>query len=197
MTTASTARQSDIEIQKEVLEELDWDNRVRPNEVGVSVRDGVVTLSGSVDSYAKRWAAQDAAFRVRGVKAVANDLEVVLPSALRRTDAELAEAALNALKWDADVPTEQVEISVSQGWVTLKGTVDLPFQRQQAERAVNRLIGVTGVTNLISVRTHAPVPADIKQRIERALLRNAETDAHRISVEVQGSKVILRGTVRS
>ena len=197
MSQVKTTDRTDIAIQRDVLDELDWDSRVRPNEVGVSVKDGIVTLSGTVDSYTKRWAAEEAALRVLSVKAVANDLEVHLPSAAERTDAELAQAALAALKWDADIRTEALEVTVSHGWVTLKGTVDVPFQRAEAERIVHRLAGVKGVSNWLTVRLVSPAPTDIQQRIERALLRNAETDAHRISVQVQGHKVILQGTVRS
>lgn len=197
MTPVKAAERTDIQIQRDVLDELDWDSRVRPNEVGVSAKDGIVTLSGTVDSYTKRWAAQEATLRVLGVKAVANDLEVHLPSAAERTDAELAQAALAALKWDADIRTEGLEVTISHGWVTLKGVVDVQFQRQEAERIIHRLAGIKGVTNWLTVRTISPAPKDIKQRIERALLRNAETDAQRITVDVQGSRVTLHGTVRS
>lgn len=197
MTQTKAAERTDIDIQRDVLDELEWDNRVQPNEVGVSVKDGIVTLSGPVDSYTKRWAAEEAALRVQGVKAVANDLEVHLPSASERTDAELAQAALAAFKWDADIRTENLEVTVSHGWVSLKGSVDVQFQRQEAERIIHRLAGVKGVTNQLKVRTSSPAPKDIQQRIERALLRNAETDAQHVTVEVQGHNVILRGTVRS
>lgn len=187
----------DMQIQRNVLEELKWDTRVHPNEVGVSVKEGIVTLSGTVDSFIKRWAAEEAALRVFGVKALANDLEVHLPSAAERTDADLAQAALTALTWDADIPTSALDVTVSHGWVTLKGTVDTHFQRQQAERAIHRLVGVVGVSNQLAVRARGAAPADVKQRIERALIRNATTDAERVTVEVHGTKVILKGTVRS
>jgi osmotically-inducible protein OsmY len=188
---------SDAEIEQSVQEELTWDARVRPTDVSVSVRDGIVALSGMVDSFAKRQIAERVALRVRGVKAVVNELEVQLPSAAERTDADLARAVLAALTWDADIPTRGVSIAISHGWVTLTGTVDTLFQRQQAERALHRLAGITGVTNELMVRSLGPTPADVKQRIERALLRNAETDAEHITVEVQGTKVILKGTVHS
>src|SRR6266581_5660314 len=129
---------TDEAIQADVLEELKWDTRVRPNEVGVAVKDGIVTLTGWVDSYLKKIAAEEAAHRVRGVKAVANDIEVRLPGSAERTDADLAKAALNALKWDAAIPTDKLEVTVSKGWVMLKGEVDYAFQRQDAERAVER-----------------------------------------------------------
>jgi len=187
---------TDEEIQADVLEELKWDTRVRPNEIGVAVKDGVVTLTGWVDSYMKKMAAEEAAHRVRGVKAVANDIEVRLPGSAERTDADLAKAVLNALKWEANIPAGKLDVTVSQGWVTLKGEVEFGFQKRDAERAVQRLSGVKGVTNLITVKPRLS-PTDLKQQIERALVRNAETDARQITVEVQGGKVILRGTVRS
>jgi osmotically-inducible protein OsmY len=187
---------SDEDIQRDVLEELKWDARVRPNEVGVAVKDGVVTLAGWVDSYLKKIAAEEDAHRVPGVKAVVNDIEVRLPGSAERTDADLAKAVINALKWDAGIPTDKIDVTVDHGWVTLKGEVEYYFQKRDAERAVERLSGVRGVTNLLVVKPQ-PSPADLKQQIEKALIRNAETDARRITVEVQGSKVILRGTVSS
>jgi osmotically-inducible protein OsmY len=193
----AVSTRSDEEIQRDVLEELKWDSRVRPNEIGVAVKDGVVTLTGWVDSYWKKKAAEEAAYRVPGVKAVANDIEVRLPILAERTDADIAKAALNALKWDAAIPTDKVQVTVSKGWVTLKGEVDYAFQRQDAERAVARLTGVKGVTNLLVVKPPSVSPSELKEQIEKALLRNAEIDAENITVEVQGNKVILHGTVRS
>jgi len=187
---------TDEEIKADVLEELKWDTRVRPNEVGVVVKDGIVTLTGWVDSYLKKIAAEEAAHRVRGVKAVANDIEVRLPGSAERTDADLAKAVLNALQWEADIPAGKIDVTVSQGWVTLKGEVEYGFQKRMAERAVERLAGVKGVTNLIMVKPQV-TPSDLKEKIEKALVRNAATDARNIQVEVQGNKVILRGTVRS
>lgn len=187
---------SDEAIQEDVLEELKWDTRVRPNEIGVVVKDGIVTLMGWVDSYVKKMAAEEIAHRVQGVKAVANDIEVHLPSFAERTDADLAKAALNALRWDAAIPADKIDVTVSQGWVTLKGEVEFGFQKRDAERAVRRLSGVKGVSNLIMVKSHV-LPTDLKEKIEKALVRNAETDASRITVEVQDGTVILRGTVSS
>lgn len=187
---------TDEDIQLDVLEELRWDTRVRPNEIGVSVKEGIVTLTGWVDSYVKKIASEAAAHRVRGVKAVANDIEVRLPGFAERTDTDLAAAVLNALRWEAGIPTGKIDVTVSKGWVTLKGEVEYNFEKRDAEHAVERLSGVKGVTNLITVKAH-PLPSDLKQKIEKALVRNAETDASRITVEVHGSKVILRGTVRS
>ena len=186
----------DEAIQKDVLDELKWNAYVRPNEIGVSVKDGIVTLTGWVDSYMKKIAAEEAAHRVPGVKAVANDIEVRLLSSDERTDADIAAAVLNALKWDAAIPTGKIDVTVSKGWVTLKGEVEFAFQKRDAERAVHRLTGVKGVTNLITVTSHVS-PSELKQQIEKALVRNAQTDASHITVEMQGSKAILRGTVRS
>src|SRR5256712_5927618 len=139
--TAAVAR-SDEQIQKDVLAELKWDARLQPNEIGVAVKDGIVTLMGWVDSYTKRWAAEEAAHRVRGVVAVANDIEVRLPVSAERSDADIAAAAIRALEWDAFVPIDKIEVTVSKGWVTLKGEVEWQYQKQDAERAVGRLAGV-------------------------------------------------------
>src|SRR5438309_8610882 len=130
----SRVTRTDEQIQRDVLAELKWDPRVQPNEIGVAVKDGIVTLIGWLDSYTKRWAAEDAARRVRGVKAVANDIEVRLPSSAERTDADIAAAALHALKWDAFVPVDKLDVTVSKGWVTLKGDVEWQYQKQDAER---------------------------------------------------------------
>ena len=195
---APTITRMDEQIQRDVLEEMKWDARVQPNEIGVAVKDGIVTLTGWVDSYTKKWAAEEAAHRVRGVKAVANDIEVRLPSSAERTDADIAAAATRALEWDAFVPTDRLKVTVSRGWVTLEGEVDWQFQKEDAERVVRRLSGVRGVSNLIMVRPRVtPSPEDLKRKVEDALVRSAETDAQRITVEVQGGKVILRGSVRS
>ena len=195
-TATATAARSDEQIQKDVLEELRWDARVQPNEIGVAVKDGIVTLMGQVDSYSKRWAAEEAALRVRGVKAVANEIEVRLTVSSERSDADIAAAAIRALEWDAFVPVDKLDITVSKGWVTLKGEVEWQFQKQDAERVVRRLSGVKGVINLVTVKPRV-TPSELKQKIEQALVRSVETDARRINVEVQGSKVVLTGTVRS
>jgi osmotically-inducible protein OsmY len=192
----ATVNKTDEEIQRDVLAELKWDARLQPNEIGVIVKDGVVTLTGWVDSYLKKWNAEEAAQRVAGVKAVANDIEVRLPGSSERTDSDIAAAAVHALEWDALVPSDRLQVTVSKGWVTLRGEVDWQYQRGDAERVVRRLTGVKGVTNLITVKPHT-APSDLKKRIEEALVRSAKVDADRISIEVQGSKAILKGTVRS
>ena len=195
MAIAAETR-TDAQIQADVLAELKWDARVLPNEIGVAVKDGVVTLTGWVDSYSKRWAAEDAAHRVRGVKAVANDIEVRLSTADERTDADIAAAAVRALEWDAFVSVDNLDVTVSKGWVTLKGTVEWQYQKDDAERVVRRLTGVKGVSNLLTVKPRVTA-SDLKQKIEKALVRSAETDAERINVEVDGNTVVLKGTVRS
>lgn len=192
----ATNIRSDEDIRAEVIEELQWGPRVQANEIGVAVKDGIVILTGWVDSYLKKVAAEEAAHRVPGVKAVANDIEVRLPAFPERTDADIAAAVVNALRWDAAIPFDKVDVMVSQGWVTLKGEVDYYFQKIDAERAAKRIAGVKGVTNLFTVRLH-PLPSDLKQSIDKALIRNAQTDAKHISIEVQGRRVILRGTVHS
>lgn len=196
MATSTTTPLTDEWIQEAVLAELKWEGRVQPSEVGVAVRDGIVTLTGLVDSYAKRVAAEEAAHRVRGVRAVVNDIEIRLPLDAERHDADLAAAIMHALEWDAFVPLDQIEVTVSHGWVTLRGEVPWQYQKLDAERVVRRLAGVRGVTNLITVQ--AAVTADeLKRKIEEALVRRAQADAAGIQVEVQGGKVVLSGTVRS
>jgi osmotically-inducible protein OsmY len=193
---AVTETRTDAQIQTDVLAELKWDPRLQPNEIGVIVKDGIVTLTGWVDSYTKRWAAEDAAHRVKGVKAVANDIEVRLSTSDEKTDQDIAKSVVRALEWDAFIPIDKLDVTVSKGWVTLKGEVEWQYQKQDAERVVRRLQGVKGVSNLIVVKPRA-TPEDLKKRIEDALVRSAEVDAQRITVEVDGSKVILKGTVRS
>jgi osmotically-inducible protein OsmY len=190
--------QTDEQIQQDVLRELKFEASLQPNEIGVAVKDGVVTLTGWVDSYLKRWTAEEAAHRVHGVKAVANDVEVRLPTSSERTDADIAAAVVRALEWDAFVPVDQIDVTVSKGWVTLKGEVEWGFQRSDAERVARRITGVRGVSNLITVKPRtSPSPDEMKKKIEDALVRSAEMDARNIKVEVQGNKVILSGTVRS
>jgi osmotically-inducible protein OsmY len=196
VTAARTDTPSDEQIQREVLAELKWDARVQTNEVGVAVKDGVVTLTGWLDSYAKKWAAEEAAHRVRGVKAVANDIEVRLPTSAERTDTDIAAAVVRALESDALISIDKLDVTVAKGWVTLKGEVEWQHQKEDAESVVRRLAGVKGVSNVIEVKPRI-TPSELKEKIEQALVRSAETDAKRISVEIKGSRAILRGVVRS
>jgi osmotically-inducible protein OsmY len=197
MTTATIAH-TDEQIQREVLAELEWDATVRSTKIGVAVKDGVVILTGWVDSYAKKVAAERATHRVRGVRAVVNDIEVHLPSSAERPDVDIALEASRALAWDALVPADRIQVTVSRGVITLEGEVSWEFEKRAAEAAVRRLAGIQGVINNVKVRPPVgPSPEQLTQQIRDALVRNAETDAERIRVQVQDDKVILRGTVRS
>jgi osmotically-inducible protein OsmY len=180
----------------DILAELKWDPRVDQEEVGVSVDDGIVTLSGRIGSYAKRTAAEECAHHVHGVKAVVNDLEVHLLTDAVRDDVELAHAIVEALKWNAHVPNEALDVTVHEGWVTLKGTLDYRYQEEEIERIVRNMMGVRGLTSLIQTRPPLK-PRDVRKQIEAALVRSAQVDARHISVEVDGPKVILKGSVRT
>jgi osmotically-inducible protein OsmY len=193
MATA-TLNRSDIEMQKDVLAELRWDARLQPNEIGVIVKDGVVTLTGWVDSYFKKWYAEDAAHRVDGVRAVANDIQIKLAG--ERTDGDIASVALNALQWNAALPVDKISLTVSRGFVTLKGEVPWQYQKEEAERVVRHLRGVNGVINEIVVKPQV-TPSDVRKKIQDALVRSAAIDAGKITVEVQGNKAILKGSVRA
>jgi osmotically-inducible protein OsmY len=189
---------SDSYIQQEVMRELRWDTRVDETDVGVEVDEGVVTLTGTVSSYAKRLAAQEAAHRVVGVLDVANDIEVRVPGHHARTDTEIAQAVRDALEWSAYVPHEKIQTTVSDGWVTLEGKVTFWGEREEAERIVRRLQSVRGVTNQLAVSWTPGVDAGaLRQEIEEALERQAEREARNIRVEVHDGIVKLTGTVRS
>ena len=194
MMATATLNRSDIEMQKDVLAELRWDARLQPNEIGVIVKDGVVTLTGWVDSYFKKWYAEDAAHRVDGVRAVANDIQIKLAG--ERTDADIAKAALNALQWNVALPADKISLTVSRGFVTLMGEVPWQYQKEEAERVIRHLLGVNGVINEIVVKPQV-TPSDVKKKIQDALVRSATIDGGRITVEVQGNKAILKGSVRA
>jgi len=187
---------TDRELQKHVQNALDWEPSVDAAEIGVSVDDGVVTLRGDVRSYADKSAAERVSLAVYGVKAIANDLNVRLPNGQHRTDTDIAQAVLSALKWNSIVPDEKIAVAVSNGWVTLKGEVDWEYQRAAAARAVRDLTGVTAVTNAVRVKPHVNM-MDVKTKIEAALKRSAEIDARRINVDVTDGKVVLSGNVHS
>jgi osmotically-inducible protein OsmY len=186
----------DSELQRDVAAELNWDASIRNEDIAVAVKEGTVTLAGTVDSYAQWYAAGRAAERVKGARAIVNDLKVLVPSAKERSDPDIAHAALNALKWDSEVPDEQLKLKVVNGWVTLQGEVEWQYQRSAAERVVRGLTGVRGVTNAIAVR-RTPAPADVKQRIRDMLKRQAEFDAENVVVDIVGHTAKLRGKVRS
>ena len=185
---------TDSELRRDVERELEWDPSIDARNIGVAVKNGVVTLTGYVSSYADKWRAERIAKRVAGVTAIANEIEVKLST--ERTDPDIAEAARAALKSDSRVPADRIKVIVERGWVTLEGTVDYYYQKSAAESDVRYIAGVRGVTNAIVV-TPKVSPTDIRLKIEEALKRSAQLDASRISVETEGSKVILSGTVRS
>jgi osmotically-inducible protein OsmY len=187
---------SEIEIERDVRDELQWDPDLDASDIAVSVKDGVVTLAGYVKSYTQKYEAEAAAKRVAGVRGVANDLEVRLPSVDERPDPDIARDSVAAIKSQLPISSEHIKVVVKNGWVNLEGQVEWQYQRQTAESAVRRIKGVKGVSNLIELRPRAQ-PQDIKRKIEEAFKRNAEVDANRIEVETNGSEVILKGTVRS
>jgi osmotically-inducible protein OsmY len=190
-------KKTDTQIHHDVLEELKWDSRVDETEVGIEVDNGVVTLTGTVSSWAKRLAAQEAVRRVIGVLDVANDIKIKVPGGSARTDTELAQAVRRALEWDVFVPDEKISSTVSDGWVTLEGALDRWSQRDDAERAVRNLTGVRGVINKITLNVTKPVTEDVRKAIEQVLERRAEREARKIRVEVQNGAVTLTGSVHS
>lgn len=187
---------TDMELQREVTTELRWDPSVRDEEVAVAVRDGVVTLGGTVDSFAVKLAALKAAERVGGVHAVADELDVRLPGPSQRSDTELAHQVVSALRWDVLVPDDRIKARLEQGWVTLEGEVEWEFERRAARRAVQNITGLRGVTNLVTLKQRASA-LDVSQRIKDALRRQAELDARMIEVEAADGAVTLHGTVHS
>ena len=187
---------TDRELQQHVQNALDWEPSIESTEIGVSVDHGIVTLRGDVHSYAEKSAAERVALRVYGTKAVANDINIRLISRYERTDTEIAQAAVSALKWHTMVPADKVNLAVSNGWITLTGTVDWQYQRHAVERAVRDLMGVKGVTNNITLKPHVQA-GDVQSKIEAAFKRSAEIDARRVNVIASNGKVILAGNVRS
>ena len=194
---AQAIKKTDSQIHHDVLEELKWDSRVDEKEVGVQVEGGVVTLTGTVTSFAKRRAAEEAAHRVIGVLDVANDLKVKVSGDLVLTDTDIAHAVRRALEWDVFVPNEKITSTVTDGSVTLEGTVERWSQRADAERVVRNLTGVKSVQNRIVVTTAKPVTEDVRRAIEQALERRAEREARRINVDVKDGTVTLTGAVHS
>jgi osmotically-inducible protein OsmY len=186
----------DSDIKRDVEDELRWDPDIDATDVGVTVHNGVVTLTGFVRSYAQKTQAEDDAKRVAGVSAVANDIEVRLPAIDARPDSEIARDAVSALKSELPYSSEKIKVIVHNGWITLEGAVEWNYARERAQSAVKRVRGVLGVTNSIVLKPTV-APHEIRRKIEDALRRSAELDASRITVEANGSEVILRGTVKS
>lgn len=187
---------TDSKIKQDVLDELAWDSSIDETQIGVIVTDGIVTLTGVVDSYSKKLAAEKAAKSVKGVKAVAEDIEVKYGVSKGRTDTEIAKAAVDALKWHASVPDEKITLKVEDGWIYLSGELMWSYQKNAAKNAIENLVGVKGVINSITLKQTVE-PYQIKERITKAFERSAEFDANKINIQVVGHTVTLTGVVHS
>ena len=187
---------TDTQLRNDIQAELNWAPEVKSSDIGVIVKDGVVTLTGHLSSYAEKYAVERAVQRVYGVKALAVELTVKLPFDNQRTDADIALAAERALEWNALVPDGKIHPMVEKGWLSLNGEVEWDYQRSAAEVAVRDLMGVTGVSNLVKVKPRVS-PADVEKKIHDALSRQADREARKLSIAVDGSHVTLRGTVHS
>jgi osmotically-inducible protein OsmY len=187
---------TDNDLKQHVQSALDWEPSLDASDIGVAVDEGVVTLRGNVGSYAEKIKAERVTLRVYGVKAVANDLAVHLTNAYERTDTEVAQAVVAALKWNTTVPHDRVTVTVTKGWIALNGTLDWQYQKDAAARTVRDLTGVKGVTNDITVTPRVKT-VDVRDKIEAAFKRSAEVDARRVNVTAQDGKVILSGNVHS
>jgi osmotically-inducible protein OsmY len=185
---------SDIQLRQDILDELEFEPSIDAANIGVAVDDGVVTLTGHVSSYAQKVAAEAAVRRVRGVRAIAQEIEVRYPSDPKTSDDEIAKRALNGLRWDVTVPAEKIKLTVNKGLVTLTGEVQGFYERRAAETAVRNLTGVTGIINNITIKPRVQA-SDVKQKIEAALKRHAEVEAQAIRVSVLNDKVTLDGKV--
>ncbi|MGZ3751177.1 MAG: BON domain-containing protein [Bacteroidia bacterium] len=186
----------DIEIQKDVMEELNWIPLLRANEIGVSVKNGVVTLTGLVDSYPQKIQAERSVSKIAGVRGIADEIEVRIPDKDLKTDSAIAQAVMHELEWHSNLDIDRISILVDHGVVTLEGNVDWDFQRKSAAKAVSALKGVNRIINNIKI-ARQPVTGELKDKIKSALKRHATIDADNIKVEVDGNKVILSGTVSS
>jgi len=187
---------TDADLKRDVSAELAWDPAVRSTAIGVAVKDGVVTLTGHIDTFAEKHAVSRAVQRVAGVKAVALELDVRLSPDHKRTDTDIATSAEHALKWNTSIPVDAIRLTVDHGWVTLRGELEWDYQRRSVEKAIRPLIGVVGITNEIKLRAR-PQASDLARNIESALLRQAIREARQIHVDIDGSTVKLTGTVHS
>lgn len=185
------------ELQRNVLEELQFEPSIDAVGIGVTVHDGIVTLSGTVKTYAEKTVAVRATERCWGVKAVVDNIQVELPSMHERNDEDIARAVLNAFDWDVLIPTKQIKVTVEKGWVMLDGKVDHQYEKNAAENAVKNFTGIKGVIDTISVAPAVATPGDVKSKIESALRRAAEVNTREIKVDVLGGDVTLRGKVHS
>lgn len=188
-------RTTNEELRDAVLAEFDSDPRVENERIGVSAEDGVVTLTGTVQSFAQKWCAEEAAKRVKGVRAVVEELQVDLPATHRRDDADIARSAASALYWDTLLPTT-IQCVVQNGYVSLSGEVDWNYQREEAEETVRRISGVRGISNMLVIRKTI-AEKDIRHEMQRVFHRDAQIDANNVKIEVSGGAVTLTGTVRS
>jgi osmotically-inducible protein OsmY len=189
---------TDMQLQKDVIDELKWQPRTRDAEIGVAAKGGVVTLSGDVTSYVQKFEAARLAEQVSGAQAIADELHVKLPNASVRSDTDIAHSAITAFKWNIEIPDDRLTLKVQDGWVTVHGNVDWQYQKSAAENAIRYLIGVKGVTNLAVVQQPQVAPEVVRQQIAAALKRSATVDSARVTVESKnGGTVVLRGTVRS
>lgn len=186
----------DAQLKQAVMDELDWESSINSTGIGVAVRNGIVTLSGKVANYYEKAAAEKAVRRVKGVKAVVEDIETNIHKDSERSDEEIAEAAIRQLAWHAQVPENEILIKVEDGIITLEGTVDQNYQREAAKKAVSNLSGVSGVFNFIKLKPSAQ-PADLKHKIREAFERNALIDANHVKVDLDQHRVILSGDVQS
>lgn len=187
---------TDSQIQQDVMDQLKWEPFLNASQIGVAVKNGIVTLSGQVDSYAKKLAAENATKKIAGVKAIAEDIQIGVSPTYKKSDADIAEAVLNALKVHSYVPEQNVQIKVENGNVRLEGEVEWEYQRSSAKTAIENLAGVRSVINLITLQPKI-TPYDIQQKISSAFSRSAIIDAGKISAEIIGSRVVLNGEVRS
>jgi osmotically-inducible protein OsmY len=186
---------TDMELQRDVLDEIAWEPSVAVPEIGVTVYDGIVTLTGNVDNLPAKWAAENAALRVSGVRAVVNDIEVRLSTDNHRSDQDIALAACTALEWNVVLP-KTLQVTLDDGWMTLTGKVQWQFQKNAAEQTVRQLTGVKGVVNNIAVKSHT-TPVAVQAKIQAALQRRATLDANGIKVTTEDGKVTLEGIVGS
>jgi len=187
---------TDSVLKKEVEEELKWEPSVNAAEIGVAVKNGVVTLTGYVNSYPEKWAAERSVKRLKDVKAIAEEIEVKLLGSSQRTDGDIAKAASNAIEWNTYIPRDRVKVMVHDGWVTLEGEVEWWYQKGAAETSVRNLSGVRGVANKITIKPKLSVE-NVETEIKKAFQRNATLDARQIWAETSGSRVILHGKTRT
>ena len=187
---------TDAQLQQDVMAELKWEPSVYAAQIGVEVKEGIVTLAGHVSSYAEKWSAERAAQRVAGVKALAIEMDVTLSGSSQRNDVDIALTAENVLQWMTDVPKERIKVKVEDGWITLSGEVNWQYQWQAAADTVRYLMGVKGVSNEIAIKPNVSAKV-IQSDIEAALKRRAQADSQKIQVEVRGNDVTLTGTVHS